>query len=152
MHHYPSCVSHIQRDAEWVLYFSCCFSAESVAMSATIHINSPNVKYTDTHIVAQYSYQTTSVHRDGNKVTVSPKPFTCISVCVCYLCSRSLTLLHMWNRWLPAQRRWPFALRGVCQGWVWCWWAGEATTVPPSPRLYWLTSWVSHGGTRVEWR
>lgn len=49
------------------------FLAESGAMSATVHINSPNVKYTDTHIVAQYSYQTTSVHRDGNKVTVSLK-------------------------------------------------------------------------------
>ncbi|XP_069008710.1 inositol-3-phosphate synthase 1-A-like [Embiotoca jacksoni] len=41
-------------------------------MPLNIHINSPNVKYTDTHIVAQYSYQTTSVHRDGNKVTVTP--------------------------------------------------------------------------------
>lgn len=42
-------------------------------MSVSIHINSPNVKYTDTHIEAQYSYQTTSVHRDGNKVTVTPR-------------------------------------------------------------------------------
>ncbi|XP_056281920.1 inositol-3-phosphate synthase 1-A-like isoform X3 [Pseudoliparis swirei] len=41
-------------------------------MSVNVHINSPNVKYTDTHIVSQYSYQTTSVHRDGNKVTVTP--------------------------------------------------------------------------------
>lgn len=51
------------------------FFSESGAMSATVHINSPNVKYTDTHIVAQYSYQTTSVHREGNKVTVSPMTF-----------------------------------------------------------------------------
>ncbi|KAM9355983.1 inositol-3-phosphate synthase 1-A-like [Pholidichthys leucotaenia] len=42
-------------------------------MSVKIHINSPNVKYTDTHIVSQYSYQTTSVHRDRNEVTVTPQ-------------------------------------------------------------------------------
>ncbi|TNN66985.1 Inositol-3-phosphate synthase 1-A [Liparis tanakae] len=42
-------------------------------MSVNVHINSPNVKYTDTHIVSQYPYQTTSVHRDGNKVTVTPR-------------------------------------------------------------------------------
>ncbi|KAM9842072.1 inositol-3-phosphate synthase 1-B-like [Aulostomus maculatus] len=41
-------------------------------MAGKIHINSPNVEYTDTHIVSQYSYQTTSVHRDGNNVTVTP--------------------------------------------------------------------------------
>lgn len=41
-------------------------------MSLNININSPNVKYTDSHIEAKYSYQTTSVHRDGNKVTVTP--------------------------------------------------------------------------------
>ncbi|XP_022066826.1 inositol-3-phosphate synthase 1-A [Acanthochromis polyacanthus] len=41
-------------------------------MSMNITINSPNVKYTDSHIEAKYSYQTTSVHRDGNKVTVTP--------------------------------------------------------------------------------
>ncbi|XP_067470627.1 inositol-3-phosphate synthase 1-A-like [Thunnus thynnus] len=42
-------------------------------MSVNVHINSPNVNYTDTHIVSQYSYQTTSVHRDENKVTVTPR-------------------------------------------------------------------------------
>lgn len=42
-------------------------------MSVNIHINSPNVTYTDTHIVSKYSYQTTAVHRDGNKVTVTPR-------------------------------------------------------------------------------
>ncbi|XP_068558466.1 inositol-3-phosphate synthase 1-A-like [Cebidichthys violaceus] len=42
-------------------------------MSVNVQINSSNVKYTDTHIVSQYSYQTTSVHRDGNKVTVTPR-------------------------------------------------------------------------------
>ncbi|KAM8914855.1 inositol-3-phosphate synthase 1-A-like isoform 1-T3 [Spinachia spinachia] len=42
-------------------------------MSAKVHINSSNVKYTDTHIVSQYPYQTTSVQRDGNKVTVTPR-------------------------------------------------------------------------------
>ncbi|XP_037550509.1 inositol-3-phosphate synthase 1-A [Nematolebias whitei] len=41
-------------------------------MSVNIHINSPNVKYTETHIEAQYSYQTTSVHQEGNKLTVTP--------------------------------------------------------------------------------
>uniref|UniRef100_A0AAQ5YD18 inositol-3-phosphate synthase n=1 Tax=Amphiprion ocellaris TaxID=80972 RepID=A0AAQ5YD18_AMPOC len=41
-------------------------------MSMNVNINSPNVKYTDSHIEAKYSYQTTSVHRDGNKVTVTP--------------------------------------------------------------------------------
>lgn len=42
-------------------------------MSANIHINSPNVKYTETHIEARYSYQTTSVHQEGNRVTVTPR-------------------------------------------------------------------------------
>ncbi|XP_061551863.1 inositol-3-phosphate synthase 1-A-like isoform X1 [Phycodurus eques] len=41
-------------------------------MSVKIHINSPNVKYTDNCIEAQYSYQTTSVHKDGSTVTVTP--------------------------------------------------------------------------------
>uniref|UniRef100_A0A3B3YPF9 inositol-3-phosphate synthase n=1 Tax=Poecilia mexicana TaxID=48701 RepID=A0A3B3YPF9_9TELE len=41
-------------------------------MSASIHVNSPNVKYTDTHIEAHYSYQTTSVCQEGNRVTVTP--------------------------------------------------------------------------------
>ncbi|XP_029901017.1 inositol-3-phosphate synthase 1-A [Myripristis murdjan] len=41
-------------------------------MSTNIHINSPNVRYTDRHIEAQYSYQTTSVHREGKNITVSP--------------------------------------------------------------------------------
>lgn len=43
-------------------------------MSLNIHINSPNVKYTDTHITAHYYYQTASVHRDANDITVS-NPF-----------------------------------------------------------------------------
>lgn len=42
-------------------------------MSVNVHINSPNVKYTEKHILSQYLYQTTSVHRDGNKVTVTPR-------------------------------------------------------------------------------
>ncbi|XP_074547395.1 inositol-3-phosphate synthase 1-A-like [Halichoeres trimaculatus] len=42
-------------------------------MSVNIHINSPNVKYTDTHIVSQYSYHTSSVRREGNRVTVTPQ-------------------------------------------------------------------------------
>ncbi|KAM4543179.1 inositol-3-phosphate synthase 1-A-like isoform 1-T2 [Odontesthes bonariensis] len=42
-------------------------------MSVNIQINSPNVRYTDTHIVAQYSYQTTSVHQEGNTLTVTPR-------------------------------------------------------------------------------
>ncbi|XP_023282515.1 inositol-3-phosphate synthase 1 [Seriola lalandi dorsalis] len=41
-------------------------------MSVNIYVNSPNVKYTDKHIVAQYAYQTTSVKREGNKVMVTP--------------------------------------------------------------------------------
>lgn len=40
-------------------------------MSVNIHINSPNVQYTDTHITARYSYQTTSVHTEGNNITVT---------------------------------------------------------------------------------
>lgn len=47
------------------------FFVDPAAMSVNIHINSPNVKYTETHIEAQYSYQTTSVHQEGNKLTVS---------------------------------------------------------------------------------
>lgn len=39
-------------------------------MSVNVRVNSPNVQYTDTHITARYSYQTTSVHRDGNDITV----------------------------------------------------------------------------------
>ncbi|XP_072769719.1 inositol-3-phosphate synthase 1-A-like isoform X2 [Nerophis lumbriciformis] len=42
-------------------------------MSVKMHINSPDVKYTETHIEAQYSYQTTSVHKDGNTITVTPR-------------------------------------------------------------------------------
>ncbi|XP_058472212.1 inositol-3-phosphate synthase 1-A-like [Solea solea] len=42
-------------------------------MSVNIHVNSPNVRYTDTHIVAQYQYHTTSVSKEGNKVTVTPR-------------------------------------------------------------------------------
>lgn len=44
-------------------------------MSVNIHINSPNVRYTDTHITAQYSYQTASVLREGNNITVSKRAF-----------------------------------------------------------------------------
>ncbi|KAA8581999.1 hypothetical protein FQN60_008739 [Etheostoma spectabile] len=46
---------------------------DSAAMSVNVHINSPNVRYTDTHIVSQYPYQTTSVHREGNAITVTPR-------------------------------------------------------------------------------
>ncbi|XP_012708032.2 inositol-3-phosphate synthase 1-A [Fundulus heteroclitus] len=42
-------------------------------MSVNIHISSPNVKYTDTHIEAHYSYQTSSVHQEGNRITVTPR-------------------------------------------------------------------------------
>ncbi|XP_053701418.1 inositol-3-phosphate synthase 1-A-like [Synchiropus splendidus] len=42
-------------------------------MSLKIHINSPSVMYTDTHIVSQYCYQTTSVQTNGNNVTVTPR-------------------------------------------------------------------------------
>ncbi|CAL8284296.1 unnamed protein product [Lota lota] len=41
-------------------------------MPANIFINSPNVKYSDTHIESQYSYQTTAVRRDGSTISVSP--------------------------------------------------------------------------------
>ncbi|KAM4625281.1 inositol-3-phosphate synthase 1-A-like [Polymixia lowei] len=41
-------------------------------MSENIRINSPNVTYTDIHIEAQYSYQTTAVHREGDIITVTP--------------------------------------------------------------------------------
>lgn len=39
-------------------------------MSVNIHINSTNVTYTDAHITAKYPYQTTTVHREGNTITV----------------------------------------------------------------------------------
>uniref|UniRef100_A0A3B3DGI3 inositol-3-phosphate synthase n=1 Tax=Oryzias melastigma TaxID=30732 RepID=A0A3B3DGI3_ORYME len=42
-------------------------------MSVNIHINSPNVKYTDTHIFAKYSYESTSVQQDGSNITVTPR-------------------------------------------------------------------------------
>lgn len=52
-------------------------------MSVNIRINSPNVKYTDKHIAAQYSYHTTSVQREGNNVTVRGTIFHfCVSVCI----------------------------------------------------------------------
>ncbi|KAM3870960.1 inositol-3-phosphate synthase 1-A-like [Diretmus argenteus] len=41
-------------------------------MSDRVHINSKNVKYTDTHIEALYTYQTTSAHRDGSTIHVVP--------------------------------------------------------------------------------
>uniref|UniRef100_A0A8C5GIM5 inositol-3-phosphate synthase n=1 Tax=Gouania willdenowi TaxID=441366 RepID=A0A8C5GIM5_GOUWI len=41
-------------------------------MSVNIHINSPNVSYSDANIEAKYTYQTTSVITDGNQVIVSP--------------------------------------------------------------------------------
>lgn len=59
-------------------------------MSVNIHINSPNVKYTDTHIEALYAYQTTSVHRNGEKVTVSQTSL----LCVCCMCVQSGLTLH----------------------------------------------------------
>lgn len=40
-------------------------------MSVNIHINSPNVRYTETHITARYSYQTTYVHKEDNNITVT---------------------------------------------------------------------------------
>ncbi|XP_008309867.1 inositol-3-phosphate synthase 1-A isoform X1 [Cynoglossus semilaevis] len=49
------------------------FIRDLLAMSVKIHVNSPNVRYTETHIVAQYSYQTASVMKEGNKVTVTPR-------------------------------------------------------------------------------
>ncbi|KAM9708681.1 inositol-3-phosphate synthase 1-A-like [Menidia menidia] len=42
-------------------------------MSLNVQINSPNVKYTDAHIVAQYSYQTTSVRQEGGTLKVTPR-------------------------------------------------------------------------------
>ena len=45
--------------------------ADSAAMSFNIDVNSPNVRYTDTHIESEYEYQTSSVHKEGNRVTVS---------------------------------------------------------------------------------
>lgn len=41
-------------------------------MPVTIHINSPNVRYSDTHIEADYVYQSTSVHTEGRHITVTP--------------------------------------------------------------------------------
>ncbi|XP_055014647.1 inositol-3-phosphate synthase 1-A isoform X2 [Boleophthalmus pectinirostris] len=42
-------------------------------MSVKIHINSPHVSYTDTHIEADYVYQSTAVHREGDHITVTPR-------------------------------------------------------------------------------
>lgn len=36
-----------------------------------IHVNSPNIAYDESEIVAKYNYLTTTVKRDGNKLTVS---------------------------------------------------------------------------------
>ncbi|XP_037602706.1 inositol-3-phosphate synthase 1-A-like [Sebastes umbrosus] len=44
-----------------------------MSLSVNVHINSPNVKYTDTHIVSRYQYQTTSVHTEGKQVTITPR-------------------------------------------------------------------------------
>ncbi|CAL8274574.1 unnamed protein product [Merluccius merluccius] len=38
-------------------------------MPDQIHINSPDVKYTETHIESRYRYQTTAVRRDGGTLT-----------------------------------------------------------------------------------
>lgn len=40
-------------------------------MALNVHIRSPCVQYTDAHITARYCYHTTSVHRDGNDITVT---------------------------------------------------------------------------------
>ncbi|KAK5917037.1 hypothetical protein CgunFtcFv8_011961 [Champsocephalus gunnari] len=42
-------------------------------MSFNIDVNSPNVRYTDTHIESEYEYQSSSVHKEGNRVTVTPR-------------------------------------------------------------------------------
>ncbi|KAJ0009084.1 hypothetical protein NQD34_016499 [Periophthalmus magnuspinnatus] len=41
-------------------------------MPVKIHVNSPHVRYTDTHIEADYVYQSTAVHREGDYITVTP--------------------------------------------------------------------------------
>ncbi|KAK7904761.1 hypothetical protein WMY93_017368 [Mugilogobius chulae] len=41
-------------------------------MPVKIHINSPHVHYTDSHIEAEYVYQTTTAHREGDHITVTP--------------------------------------------------------------------------------
>lgn len=117
-------------------------------MSLNIHINSPSVRYSESHITAQYSYQTTSVHREGNEITVRGIFLQFITqVYVSFL-----IVLHVWTRWAPAPQRWLSALRGMCLGWGWCWWAGEATMGLQSQQLYWPTSWVLLGEPRLEWR
>lgn len=77
--------------------------ADSAAMSANVHINSSNVKYTDTHIVSQYSYQTTSVQRDGNKVTVRGHflYFYLCTVCICVCARVPLILLLVGKQVTP---------------------------------------------------
>ncbi|XP_068195661.1 inositol-3-phosphate synthase 1-A-like [Antennarius striatus] len=42
-------------------------------MPGRIHVNSPNVQYTATHIEAKYSYQSAEVHQEGSDVTVTPQ-------------------------------------------------------------------------------
>uniref|UniRef100_A0AAY5KN70 inositol-3-phosphate synthase n=1 Tax=Esox lucius TaxID=8010 RepID=A0AAY5KN70_ESOLU len=41
-------------------------------MTENIRVNSPNVKYTETHIEAEYRYHTTAVCRDGDTLEVTP--------------------------------------------------------------------------------
>lgn len=122
--------------------------ADFAAMSLNIHIDAPNVIYSESHITAQYSYQTTSVHREGNKITVRGIFLQFIT----QMDVSFLIVLHMWTRWVPAPQRWLSALRDMCLDWGWCWWAGEATMGPQSQQLYWPTSWVLPGEPRLEWR
>lgn len=60
-----------------------------------------------------------------------------------------ISVLLLLRRWLRAPRRWRFAPSGRCRGSAWCWWAGGATTGPPSPRPCWPTSWGWPGGPRT---
>lgn len=70
----------------FVLFVCFLFLVESAIMSVNIHINSPNVQYTDTHITSRYSYQTTSVHTEDNKITVTFCALRDAHTCKCIIC------------------------------------------------------------------
>ena len=42
-------------------------------MAPTFEVQSPNTRYTDSHIESRYVYETTKVESDGTKIVVIPQ-------------------------------------------------------------------------------
>lgn len=53
---------------------------------ATVHVNSPNVYYSENHIAVEYEYTTTNVEKSGDRVIVSKHFVSQISFIYIFLC------------------------------------------------------------------